>query len=287
MNPGNWILKTEELTMNTPERKNSKLKSAMHLFLVLVCVAALGTASLAQKSRSFGAAESLLTKRVVSTQAPEYSGGQPVMQMTGVVDCADIGDFSELKLDFGTPNGTFDFRTYNSGQGPVILTGTQPATASTITVMSSGDTLNSFFSDRVFISAVILKVGNESFIFKYPTATRSDTNLDPGDVQQSISHISFCYGIQPTAADLSVSGRVLTSEGRAVSGARITITDAATGQVFAAITNPFGYYTIEGLESDSFYVARIGKKGMKFVEDTKSFSLVDSMADLDFVTTAP
>ena len=89
--------------------------------------------------------------------------------------------------------------------------------------------------------------------------------------------------MRPTAADVSVSGRVLTAQGRAVSGARITVTNAGTGRIYSAMTDPFGYYTIEALDSEAFYVANVSKKGMKFVEDTKSFSLTDNVADMDFV----
>jgi hypothetical protein len=304
--------------MKLPERKFFNLKGAMHFLLLFVCVAALGTATLAQKSRTFADIRGVDTKApAIQTEIqPEADSPTPTYSDPSNLTCQELVGLRNQagallfpgltagthEFKYGDSNSNYNFgphafqvSTHNeTGFGPVVVD-TNAFTDRTITFSMTQSaqthTLNSF-SSQVGISAVIFKLGNTSYAYDF-------SSVFPGYVytggpitkmdQNGFSHIIFCFETspRPTAADVSVSGRVLTSEGRAVSGARITITNAATGQVYAAITNPFGYYTIEALDSDAFYVARVGKKGMKFVEDTKTFSLVDSMADLDFVTTAP
>ena len=51
--------------------------------------------------------------------------------------------------------------------------------------------------------------------------------------------------LAPTAAGVSISGRVLTSDGAGIRNARLTLMNASTGQVRPAISSAFGYYIIE------------------------------------------
>lgn len=88
---------------------------------------------------------------------------------------------------------------------------------------------------------------------------------------------------QPTAAHASVSGRTVDSFGNGIANTRVVITDAQTGESRYAITNPFGYYTIEDLEVGSFYFLTVSNKRYTFVDDTRTFTLNDSLSDVDFV----
>jgi hypothetical protein len=89
--------------------------------------------------------------------------------------------------------------------------------------------------------------------------------------------------LQPTAAPASISGRAVDSFGTGIGGARITVTDAQTGTAFVAITNPFGYYTIEGTEVENFYIMTISHKRYTFADDTRAFTLLDNLTGVDFV----
>jgi len=89
--------------------------------------------------------------------------------------------------------------------------------------------------------------------------------------------------LRPSAADSSLSGRVSTWDGRGVPRANITVTNAFTGETRGAITNPFGYFTVDGLESGFFYFVRVSAKRMKFAESIKTVTLNDSLADMEFV----
>ena len=89
--------------------------------------------------------------------------------------------------------------------------------------------------------------------------------------------------LRPTAADAVVSGRVTTAFGRGISKARVTMTDAATGAERTVMTNGFGYYTFDQVESGRFYVLSVTAKGHKFADGQKSFTVNDNLADLDFI----
>lgn len=300
--------------MNSPEKNIFNLNGALHLMLLFVCVAALGTATFAQKTRAFGG-KSLITKQldVLESAQPEATTPPPTYSAEANLDCSDLVGlrasagspllfpgvtaathefkYGDSSSNYNFASHTFRFDTYTeAGFGPVV-TDTNAFTSRTIlfsvSQTSTDKTLNSF-SSQLGISAVIIKFGNFSNAYDYSSAFPGYVfNGGPLNItaQNGISHIIFCFenSLRPTAADVSVSGRVLTADGRAVSGARITITNAGTGRTYIAMTNPFGYYTIENLDSEAFYVATIAKKGTKFVEDSKSFSLTDNLADLDFV----
>ncbi len=86
----------------------------------------------------------------------------------------------------------------------------------------------------------------------------------------------------PTAASVSVGGRVMSSTGAGVPRAELTISDPATGEVRSAISSSFGYYRFEGVEAGRSYVLRVRAKGLQFLPDTRVVNVTDNIADVDF-----
>lgn len=66
-----------------------------------------------------------------------------------------------------------------------------------------------------------------------------------------------------SAADVSISGRVTNKEGRGISGANVSITEAG-GRVLTARTNAFGYFRIDGLTAGQTVVITTSRKGLSF-----------------------
>jgi len=89
--------------------------------------------------------------------------------------------------------------------------------------------------------------------------------------------------LTPTAAPASISGRTVDSFGNGIGGTRVTVMDAQSGQTYFALTNPFGYYTIEGPEVGNFYIMTVSNKRYTFADDTRTFSLSDNLTDVDFI----
>lgn len=86
-----------------------------------------------------------------------------------------------------------------------------------------------------------------------------------------------------TAAPASISGRVTDAFGNGVSGARVSVQNASDGVTYTALTNPFGYYTVSDLAINEFYVMTVSSKRYTFSDGTRTFSLTDNLADVDFV----
>ncbi|MBV9240515.1 MAG: carboxypeptidase regulatory-like domain-containing protein [Acidobacteria bacterium] len=88
------------------------------------------------------------------------------------------------------------------------------------------------------------------------------------------------YDLVATAANVSVSGRVLTSSGSGIRNARVTMTDQS-GDMFSAVTNAFGYYSLSDVPSGRDYMMSASARGFSF--QPRAVSLTDSQSDEDFV----
>lgn len=122
-----------------------------------------------------------------------------------------------------------------------------------------------------------------------PNTVNSTTNLGTRTatiVLEEGEFVTCTFGntqFQPTAASASVSGRVTDSFGAGISGARLTMTDAQSGNTWTVMTNPFGYYTIEGPEVGNFYIMTVSHKRYTFADDTRTFTLNEDLIDVDWV----
>jgi hypothetical protein len=91
--------------------------------------------------------------------------------------------------------------------------------------------------------------------------------------------------IAPTAANAEIAGRVLSSQGMPVRGVKLTLFNASTGQVKHAMTNNFGFYCFVDLELGNFYVVTaITSKRNTIANNERSFTLIDNLSNVDFVT---
>jgi hypothetical protein len=86
--------------------------------------------------------------------------------------------------------------------------------------------------------------------------------------------------VGPTAAASSITGRVLTSAGRPISKARITITDQ-NGESKTVQTNPFGFYRIEDVKAGETYVFSVEAKWFQTATAVKTIS--EDVTDFDIV----
>jgi len=86
--------------------------------------------------------------------------------------------------------------------------------------------------------------------------------------------------LAPTAANVSISGRVVNQGGLGVAGASLTLMDA-TGPSRAIRTNNFGYFTLDDIRVGRTYIASVRAKGYQF--EPRVISVTDDIANLDFV----
>ncbi|HLM62294.1 MAG TPA: choice-of-anchor Q domain-containing protein, partial [Pyrinomonadaceae bacterium] len=92
--------------------------------------------------------------------------------------------------------------------------------------------------------------------------------------------------MSPTAAAVSVGGRVLTSGGRGIAGAAVTITDA-TGNTRTTHTNFFGYYSFQDVAVGETYIFSVKAKRVFFSQPIQIRSVFEEIGDLNFIGDSP
>lgn len=87
----------------------------------------------------------------------------------------------------------------------------------------------------------------------------------------------------PTAAEVSISGRAATADGRGIRNVRVLVTGGGLPEPRMAVTNAFGYYRIDGLTAGQTYLVSVGGKRFLFTEAVRVVSPGDDAFDIDFV----
>jgi hypothetical protein len=86
----------------------------------------------------------------------------------------------------------------------------------------------------------------------------------------------------PTAADVTVGGRVTSLFGTGIHGARVVMIEPSGAQRIT-VTNYFGYYSFEDVTAGETYVVSVEAKGYRF--EPRVITVYDTIYDLDFVPT--
>jgi len=91
------------------------------------------------------------------------------------------------------------------------------------------------------------------------------------------------YYLAPSSAEVSVSGRVLSSDGGAVSKVRVMLTKP-NGETVSATTNTFGYYHFGELEAGQTYILEVQSKKYQFQNNPRVLTVSDDVQNEDFIT---
>lgn len=95
--------------------------------------------------------------------------------------------------------------------------------------------------------------------------------LDPGFWQSNLI---------PTAAMVSVTGRVVTQDGRGIVGVRLTLVDPI-GNTYQALSSSFGAFQFDGIASGQAYVLTVTSKRFQF--QPQVLAVNDNVSDLKIV----
>ena len=87
------------------------------------------------------------------------------------------------------------------------------------------------------------------------------------------------YIASPTAAAVSVGGRVSAANGRGVANAFVTMTDQS-GATRTTTTNPFGYFRFNNVQSGATYVFTVSHKRHQFA--VRVLTVSEDISELDF-----
>lgn len=107
--------------------------------------------------------------------------------------------------------------------------------------------------------------------------TLTITNPDGQQVSTTLN-----VTIAPTAANASISGRVLDSNGRGISSVSVTAT-GENGNVLTAVSNSFGFYAFNGLPTGQTYVLSVSNRRYNFATSSQVVNLSENVSDLNFV----
>lgn len=104
------------------------------------------------------------------------------------------------------------------------------------------------------------------------TSTEGATGLQSNSAQVAFSAL--------TAAGVTVSGRVISAEGRGVTNARVSITDSQ-GTERTLITGRSGRFSFEDVEAGRTYVISVASRRFRFTP--RVLMVTDNVSDVDFV----
>ena len=91
--------------------------------------------------------------------------------------------------------------------------------------------------------------------------------------------------LAPTAAAAGVSGRVITAQGFGIRSVIVTLTDSS-GTVRTTRTGMFGYFKFDEVTVGETYIFTVSAKRYTFSQPTIVRSVLDEIADLDFIADA-
>ena len=109
----------------------------------------------------------------------------------------------------------------------------------------------------------------------FTNAPSAPTAVSPGSTSEFSSGVTVI--VAPTAAPVSVSGRVTSASGAPISNASITMTDQA-GHTLMARSNAFGYFTFAEVPTGNAYVVGTQRRGFAF--DNFLVQVKDSLTDV-------
>ena len=108
----------------------------------------------------------------------------------------------------------------------------------------------------------------------------ADVGAAGGGYSASTSNVVPQIVTVVTSAGATVSGRVISAQGRGIAGALVTMTDANGNQRYA-FTNPFGFYRFTDVQVGSGYTVSAEAKNRRFAP--RFVSVGEDIADLDFI----
>ncbi|HEY0544520.1 MAG TPA: carboxypeptidase-like regulatory domain-containing protein [Pyrinomonadaceae bacterium] len=121
-------------------------------------------------------------------------------------------------------------------------------------------------------------------VTRFPSATVDTTN-DMATVTgvTNFSDWTLAEPLAPTAASVSISGRVMTQSGAGLGRAMVTLLNTNTNQTRTTQTRGDGSYVFEDVPVGSLYVITVTARRYTFAPATQSFTLNDAMQNVNFI----
>jgi hypothetical protein len=125
-----------------------------------------------------------------------------------------------------------------------------------------------------------------------PDAWENSNGLNPNDPNDAAQLAPNGYSnlenfvnsnlFAPTAANVSVGGKVLTSNGSGISRVAVTLINAATGEVRSVQTNSFGFYNFSDVPAGGTYVVTVSSRRYSFANPSQVVNVGEDVGELNF-----
>lgn len=125
-------------------------------------------------------------------------------------------------------------------------------------------------------TAGMMPVGTRSVI-----AVLLHTRITGNNNNGLADNLSFIL-TAPTAAEVTVGGRVMTADKRGIRNALVTLI-LPSGETRAAISQTFGYYQFDNVEIGSTYIVSVSAKRFSFNNPTRVLTIYEETTNIDFV----
>ena len=124
----------------------------------------------------------------------------------------------------------------------------------------------------------------EGGVFVDRTTNRTDDGQGHRSVCGTVDSLSpfALASLNPTAAHVSVAGRVTSASGYGIRNAKIVLT-GPDGVTKLAVTSSFGYYRFDDIAAGENYVIRVASKRYVFANATRVIAVNDDLTEVDFV----
>ncbi len=108
----------------------------------------------------------------------------------------------------------------------------------------------------------------------------SDTSINFAGMAIDDVQLRF---VPTVAANVSLGGRIQTANGQGVRNAIVMVSGNSLPGPRIAQTGSFGYYNFDGLQAGETYVVTVNSKRFTFQVPSRVITLVDNVADADFI----
>lgn len=189
-----------------------------------------------------------------------------------------IGDSANDSTD------TFNSITYQTAAGMADILNTPPMLGA---LQNNGGATP---TRALLAGSPAIDKGNNDLAFNILTNTALTTDQrglarivdNDGNGTATVDIGAFELQIGVTAANVIVSGRILTARGHGIGRVRVTMTDI-DGGTRTATSNAFGYFRFADFPAGETYVFSVKAKSYKFSQPTRLISVLEDVTDLNFV----
>jgi hypothetical protein len=202
-------------------------------------------------------------------QSASSGAAQTVIRLANTIVAGNSATSSANGFDFYAQNTTVTLLTYNIVQNGIVGTGNTVGGAGTVGQVNplfAGVECGQVCTVAIAANSPARNAGTNGEALDTNGAALTTDARGAGFPRISGGTVdlgAFEYQVAPTAASVSIGGRVLMANGRGISGVIVNLTDA-NGTTRSARTNPFGYYHFNDVTAGATYIFAARHKRFEF-----------------------